>query len=413
MQYRLLDLICCPSCRGDVALEVFETKQRTPLASTEEKRCRDRCAYVEASQGAEPDCLACSMIEVTQGMIRCACGKWYPIIGGVPRFLHDALKDELVDRYPEFFTSHQIKIQQDLSKAQRDKISKLKAQTIAAFGYEWTQFADYNAQNFLELIYPVQPDYFAGKLGLDCGCGAGRHTKQAVSYGAEMVAMDISWAVEAAYEKNLPAAHAIVVQCDVFNFPFKEQRFDFIYALGVLHHTTNPPKAFDCLVPLLKPGGGIIVWIYSNKRKFLLFALKMARMVSLKMPNWMVKWTSFAPACIDYGIFIWPYKRLRSVPGIGKVLEKITPPRIRGYAKYDFLVSYADWFDRLSYPCVNYYSGEQVRGWYERNGLTKLKISPTGPFAWRGFGVKPNPEMHVRYLGDMPTEQPGYPSATL
>ena len=64
---------------------------------------------------------------------------------------------------------------------------------------------------------------------------------------------------------------------------------------------------------------------------------------------------------------------------LGRVLEAIAPPRVKGYAKYDFHVSYTDWFDRLSYPCVNYYNGEQVREWYERNGLTDLKISPLDP----------------------------------
>lgn len=392
MQYRLLDLLCCPSCKGDFTVEVFETRQRSGLTSVDGKRCRDRCAYVEVGLGAEPDCFACSRIEVAEGMIHCGCGKAYPIIGGVPRFLPDDLQTELMERYPQFFTSYEDKIRQQLSDVQRDKLSKLKAQTMSAFGYEWTQFADYDAQNFLELIHPVQQNYFAGKLGLDCGCGAGRHMKQAISYGAEMVAMDISWAVEAAFEKNLPSAHAMVVQCDVFNLPFKENRFDFIYSLGVLHHTTNPPKSFDCLVPLLKTGGGIMVWIYSSKRKILLFALKMARLVTLKMPNRALKWTSFTAACIDYGVFIWPYKMLRKIGGVSKLIEKITPPRIKGYAKYNFHVSYTDWFDRLSYPCVNYYNGDQVRGWYERNGLTNLTISPTGPFAWRGFGIKPESE---------------------
>jgi hypothetical protein len=171
--------------------------------------------------------------------------------------------------------------------------------------------------------------------------------------------------------------------------PLKRNSFQFIYSLGVLHHTTNPPKSFDSLVPLLAPGGGIMVWIYSNTRTVTLFLLKVVRMVTLKLPNVVIKWLSFGAACLDYGIFVWPYKVLRNVPGLGNLLDLIAPPRVKGYAKYDFHVSYTDWFDRLSYPCVHYYSGEQVREWYERNGLKDLAISPTGPFAWRGFGEKP------------------------
>jgi len=390
VQYRLLDLLCCPSCKGDVTVEDFQTSQRQPLGSMTGKRCQDRCAYVEAGLSKEPDCLACSKVEIREGLVSCnKCGKKYPIIDGVPRFLPDDLQQEVVDRYPEFFVKYEAKMSPHLSKAQQDRVGKLKAQTMSSFGYEWNEFAEYDAQNFLELIYPVEPKYFSSKLGLDCGCGAGRHTQQAVAYGAEMVAMDLSWAVDASYKKNLPTAQAMVVQCDVFNLPFKPKRFDFIYSLGVLHHTTNPPKSFDSLVPLLKPGGGIMVWIYSSTRKFVLFALKVARMVTLRLPNIMIKWASFAAACIDYGLFVWPYKRLHQVAGLGRVLEAIAPPRVKGYAKYDFHVSYTDWFDRLSYPCVNYYNGDQVREWYERNGLTDLKISPTGPFAWRGFGIKP------------------------
>lgn len=394
MQYRLLDLLCCPSCKkDDLSVQVFQKVQRQPPASAagmSGKRCQDWCEYIEAGLSKESDCMNCGRIEITEGLLVCAaCEKTYPIINGVPRFLPDELQREVVDRYPNFFVKYESKVSGHLSKSQQDKIGKLKAQTMSSFGYEWNEFAEYDAQNFLELIYPVKPEYFSGKLGLDCGCGAGRHTEQAVMFGAEMIAMDLSWAVDASYKKNLPRAEAMVVQCDVFNLPFKPTRFDFIYSLGVLHHTTNPPKSFDSLVPLLKPGGGIMVWIYSSTRKFVLLALKIARIVTLRLPNVMIKWLSFIAACVDYGLIVWPYKKLRTLPGVGHIFEEIAPPRVKGYAKYDFHVSYTDWFDRLSYPCVNYYSGDQVREWYERNGLTDLEISPTGPFAWRGFGIKP------------------------
>jgi uncharacterized protein YbaR (Trm112 family)/SAM-dependent methyltransferase len=388
MQYRLIDLLCCPSCKEDLTVEAFDTARRTPTAGSPQ-RCRTRCAYVEAGRSNEPECSVCSGIEITEGLVSCKkCAKKYPIIKGVPRFLPDELQQEVVLRYPEYFVKYDDRTLPHLSSAQRDTVGKLKAQTMSSFGYEWNEFAEYDAQNFLELIHPVQPDYFSNKLGLDCGCGAGRHTQQAVQYGAEMVAMDLSWAVDASYKKNLSTAQAMVVQCDVFNLPFKPNSFDFIYSLGVLHHTTNPPKSFDCLVVLLKPGGGIMVWIYSSTRKFVLWALKVARMVTLQLPNFMIKWLAFIAACLDYGFFIYPYKILNELPGIGKIVTAIAPPRVKGYAKYDFHVSYTDWFDRLSYPCVNYYSGEQVKEWYERNGLTDLQVSPTGPFAWRGFGVK-------------------------
>src|SRR3972149_7791902 len=125
MQYRLLDLVCCPSCKGDVGVEIFETKERPPVTQQEANRCRERCAYVETGIGPEPDCISCSKIEVVCGAIRCACGKGYPIVRGIPRFLPEDLQHKLVDRYPEFFALYGEQIDQGLCVVQRDKLSKL------------------------------------------------------------------------------------------------------------------------------------------------------------------------------------------------------------------------------------------------------------------------------------------------
>ena len=49
------------------------------------------------------------------------------------------------------------------------------------------------------------------------------------------------------------------------NLPFPDGSFDRIYSLGVLDHTPDTRAAFDRLVPLLKPGGTISIWVYSTE----------------------------------------------------------------------------------------------------------------------------------------------------
>jgi SAM-dependent methyltransferase/uncharacterized protein YbaR (Trm112 family) len=387
VQYRLLDVLHCPACQHDLDVEVFRTEVRSRHEVFDQRRCTTRCAYRESGQQGS-DCDRCSLIEITEGLVYCACGKRYPIIQGVPRFLGDELQAELATRYPEYYSEHEHRLQRCSVNDSTSEAHNLTAQTIDSFGYEWTEFAEYDAQNFWELVHPTKPEYFRAKLGLDCGCGAGRHTQEAIAQGAEMVAADLSWAVDTAYKKNAFTAKAMIVQCDVFHLPFKPEQFDFVYSLGVLHHTTDPPKAFDCLVPMLKPGAAIMVWIYANTRTFLLSVLWLVRRITLRLPNRVLKWISFFAACIDYGCVIGPYKSLQQIPVLGGLLRRFAPARVKVYAKYNFSVSYTDWFDRLSYPCVNYYTGNQVRSWYEKNGLTDIKISPTGSFAWRGVGCR-------------------------
>ena len=47
--------------------------------------------------------------------------------------------------------------------------------------------------------------------------------------------------------------------------PFAQQTFDAIFSEGVLHHTPSTERAFKSLVPLLKPGGEIMIYVYKVK----------------------------------------------------------------------------------------------------------------------------------------------------
>ena len=109
----------------------------------------------------------------------------------------------------------------------------------------------------------VNPGDLRGKLFFDAGCGSGALSIDiAESFGMEVMAMDLSFGVEQAYEhNNCPYVHFI--QGSVLSPPFKERSFDYLYSAGVLHHT-NPDtiKAFQAIVPTLKKGGRCFIWIY-------------------------------------------------------------------------------------------------------------------------------------------------------
>ncbi len=42
------------------------------------------------------------------------------------------------------------------------------------------------------------------------------------------------------------------------------ESFDFVYCVGVLHHTEAPEVAFEQLVRTLKPGGMIYIGVYGK-----------------------------------------------------------------------------------------------------------------------------------------------------
>jgi len=54
------------------------------------------------------------------------------------------------------------------------------------------------------------------------------------------------------------------LQINLFRPPFQEGAFDVILCNGVLHHTSAPREGFMKLVPLLRPGGHIVIGLYNK-----------------------------------------------------------------------------------------------------------------------------------------------------
>lgn len=262
--------------------------------------------------------------------------------------------------------------------------------TQRSFGYQWTAFGEMKEQfedDFLNYIHPVGRGFFAGKRGLDAGCGYGRHMFHAARFGARMVGLDFSRAIERARDVTATLDHVRVVQGDIARPPFRPGAFDFVYSLGVLHHLRDPEAGFRALLPLVRPGGAAFIWVYSKSRGFTNTVLEAARAVTSRLPLAVTRALSWTGAAVDWVGFIVPYRLLRAAAG--PRVDRVTLPRIRVYARYPFQVCYADWFDRLSAPIRFYYNGDDLEKWAQRAGLVNVKISPTGLYGWRLYGERP------------------------
>lgn len=267
-----------------------------------------------------------------------------------------------------------------------DRVEDLQRATQRSFGYQWTHFADMveaNREHFLTYIAPVEPSFFKGKRGLDAACGFGRHLYYAKEFGAQMVGLDFSDAIRSARAILGSQAGAALVKGDIYKLPFQRESFDFIYSLGALHHLPDPEAGFQRLLPHLKKGGAIFIWVYSKKRKVLNRMLETVRAVTTKLPHWFLNQLCRLCALVDFYLFIYPY-RLLSKLGI----RLWAPPRVQLYAKFPFRVCHADWFDRLAAPIRFYYNEEDLKGWAERAKLRDVVITPTGAYGCRLFGYK-------------------------
>jgi SAM-dependent methyltransferase/uncharacterized protein YbaR (Trm112 family) len=351
MRERLLEWMVCPLCSEGLELEIF----------------------LQEGQ------------QIIEGALQCSCGQIFPIIGGIPRMLHGALRYDLIQVYPDFFHRHPELIDETFVP-ERDSIIVQKQKTIDRFGYEWTYFDDYDCDNFEAFVNPLPVNFLKGKLGLDIGCGAGRHARQASERGAEVVCVDLSEAVDVAYKNNAENAFVHVVQSDIYKLPFKTGKFQFIYSLGVLHHLTEPERGYQTLIPFLSEGGALFIWLYAYAPRKI--ALETLRSVSQKLSNNNIRRMAYICNLIDYGIFVNMYHLMCNLPVLGKLVNRDIFMRFKEYKGYGFRVGYIDWFDRLSAPITNFYKKSEVRKWLTRSGLSDTKLLPVGDSWWWLYGER-------------------------
>jgi SAM-dependent methyltransferase len=173
--------------------------------------------------------------EIERGQLECqGCSRRYPIVRGIPRFV---FSDAYVRNFSFQWNTHRT--------TQVDSLS----------GHHESQHTFRNKTALSE-------SELKGKLALDAGCGTGRFMEVAADLGAEVIGVDLSYAVEAAYENMGRRSGIHVVQADLFRLPFRPATFDVAYSIGVLHHTPSTREAFLRLPPLVKPGGLVAIWVY-------------------------------------------------------------------------------------------------------------------------------------------------------
>ena len=207
MRRWLLDLLACPDCAGDAALRLLD----------------------ETTDGDE----------IVTGQLVCnRCARHWPIERGIPRFAGPA---------EDYAT---------------------------AFGWQWrrwraVQIDHLNGHRFSEQRLLADSgwarDWFAGRVILDAGCGAGRFSDVMGELGARVVAVDLSAAIDACRETC--ARHDGRVQClqaSIYALPLRKSAFDAVHCAGVIQHTPDPARTMTALPVHLRPGGRLAYNFYEQ-----------------------------------------------------------------------------------------------------------------------------------------------------
>jgi SAM-dependent methyltransferase len=352
MNIKVLNLVVCPECGGDFHLEVLSENSA----------------------------------HIIDGILRCDdCGKKYPIIDGVPRLLPNEMIGNLLSYHREFFTRYESHFSSIIFEAGRTQETILKQRTLRSFSFQWNTFGkvymEYGQHWNDYLPNAIKPSYFEGKTGLDVGCGFGRHIIQAAHSGAEMVGIDLSEAVLAAYNntKNLPNVH--IIQGDIYSLPFRKGSFDFIYSIGVLHHLPDPQRGFQAVIKLLDARQHIFIWCYDNEKPKKNAMYEHIRRYTTRITYRNLYFLTFIAALGVRLLLNYPAMFLNK---FGMTNRKFPYDY---YIKYPFRVLHADLFDVFAVPSTKYYEQSELKEWFVKETLeiNEIKHAVSG---WTIYGGK-------------------------
>jgi len=340
----LLEILACPRCGGWLAVK-------------------------EASRNAS---------DITEGTLWCACGSTFQIEGAIPRFVS-------TDNYVRSFSFQWRKHQ----RTQLDVNDRRESE-----------------ETFL-LSTGLTRDELAGKLVLDVGCGMGRFADVASRFGAEVVGVDLSYAIESAH-KNIGARPNVhLAQADLFHLPFRKETFDCIFSIGVLHHTPDCRKAVLSLIPFLKEGGILAVWVYQKYKLHTLCQYSPERFTARPgelpyvlqapfrvSPRWMPIVARTA-IWVDRLNNVWngtvravaqrlPVKVLYALCHAAIPLYHVL--KLRPFTPLRLIIKISmhpdpewrvlDTFDNLSPRYQSRHTYEEVCGWFEEGGLRNIVLLP-------------------------------------
>src|SRR6266436_7875144 len=245
-----------------------------------------------------------------------------------------------------------------------------------SFGYQWQHFdrtqLDHAGRHLSEPDFRrktgLTPEDLKGKLVLDVGCGMGRFAEVASRWGARVVGIDLSAAAEVA-AKNLADRDFTAFQADVFALPFAPESFDVIYSIGVLHHTPDCEAAVKALVKHLKPGGVLVVWLYSGYNKWYRFSDFWRRYTHKMKPK-----TLHSILKVAVPFFYNLEQGLKHIPLIGRptagLVHHVFPVNRQKNPEARML----DTFDWYSPKYQSKHTYEQVFKWYEAMGMEDMRV---------------------------------------
>jgi SAM-dependent methyltransferase len=264
---------------------------------------------------------------------------------------------------------------------------RLGERTIRDFGDQWA--ADPDNEGFygsLELFSDalgslLRTEDFAGARVGDIGSGVGRIARMLLAAGAEHVtAVEPSRGVEALRRNLAEFAGRVEVLHGPGEVLPPGLELDFVTAIGVIQFIPDPAPVLHAARAALRPGGRIVVWVYSAEGNRCYHAvMRVLRWLTPHLPHALLDALSgLLTALLDVYTFFCRYLPLPMRDYLVNVLSKCSWQK-RKYTVYD----------QLNPSYVRYYTRAELVALLERCGFEDVRVHDRRGYSWTAVAAKP------------------------
>jgi SAM-dependent methyltransferase len=197
-------------------------------------------------------------------------GKCYPVEDGIPRlFVLDDAREDVTEIVKQFYEKTPFPNYDDLDN-QRALVEKARAGRFARLLNDQIPYAA-----------PV----------LEVGCGTGQLTNFLSIAHRAVLGVDVclnSLGLAQRFKEQNGIERASFAQMNLFRPALRDGSFEYVISNGVLHHTADCRGAFRRIGRLVRPGGYLVVGLYSGYSRRLHYAR-----------GTIIRWTGSTSAWLD------------------------------------------------------------------------------------------------------------------
>lgn len=273
------------------------------------------------------------------------------------------------------------------------KKSSIEDLTIDSFGAEWEKFNTFSQEE----LERIGREYFdivthaelnEKSIVLDMGCGSGRWSRYLSNKVRLIEAIDPSKAVFLTAKNNADLKNVRWSHAGVEEIPFKDDTFDFILCLGVLHHVPDTSESLKKVVNKLKPNGHILLYLYyslDNRGRTYKILFRLSNLIRIIVSSSPKKLKGLLADTIAFIVYLPLVTAVRLTKFFRLNFYKKLP--LSYYENKSFYIMRNDALDRFGTPLEQRFSKKQIEIMMFDAGLTDLNFSPNAPY-WHVTGKK-------------------------